>query len=322
MSTRTQTVHKFKISEDLAGNRLDKALAVSMPDFSRSRIQKWIRQSRVRVAGVVCAQTYHVMGGECVEVEVDTAPVVHNPAQMIDLDIRFQDDEILVINKSVGLVVHPGAGNADHTLLNGLLALRPELGRLPRAGIVHRLDKHTSGLMVVACSDRAYNCLIEQLAARTVERRYHAIAHGRMISGGTVDAAIGRSRHDRRKMAIFAAGKPAITHYRVLDRYRSHTRIECRLETGRTHQIRVHMQHVGFPLVGDQVYGKRLGIPKGASVELDKQLHGYHHQALHAALLGFKHPQNSEWVSWESDPPADFLNLKQALEEDEVAHSD
>lgn len=316
MSTNTESVYKFTITDDLAGSRLDKALAVLMPDYSRSRIQKWIRQSHVRIAGEIYPQTHQVSSGDCIEVEVAPAALVKNIPQPIELDIRYQDEDIIVINKPAGLVVHPGAGNPDNTLLNGLLALQTDLENLPRAGIVHRLDKQTSGLLVIACNDKAYNSLVEQLQARTVERRYQAIAHGRMISGGTVNASVGRSRHDRKKMAVFDAGKPAVTHYRVLDRYRKHTLIECRLETGRTHQIRVHMQYISFALVGDPVYGKRLGIPKGATTELSEQLHGFQRQALHAATLGFNHPQSNQWLSWSSSPPEDFEQLKQALEGD------
>jgi 23S rRNA pseudouridine1911/1915/1917 synthase len=234
----------------------------------------------------------------------------------IALNIVYQDEHLLVIDKPAGLVVHPGAGNPASTLQNALLHLRPGLVELPRAGIIHRLDKDTTGLMVVAASIEAHTVLTRTLAAREILREYQAIACGVMTAGGDISAPIGRASGDRRKMAVREGGRPAVTHYRVLERFRAHTHIRLKLETGRTHQIRVHMAHLRFPLVGDPVYGGRLRIPAKATQPLIQSLRGFHRQALHAARLGFAHPVSGEPVEWTSPLPRDMSQLLKVMRED------
>jgi 23S rRNA pseudouridine1911/1915/1917 synthase len=240
-------------------------------------------------------------------------------AQAIDLSIAWEDDQVIVVNKPAGLVVHPGAGNRDRTLQNALLAHDPTLSKLPRAGIVHRLDKDTTGLLIVARNDIARECLTEALAARTIAREYQAIAVGVMTSGGTVDAPIDRHPVDRVRMAVRTGGRDAITHYRVIERFRRHTWVRVILETGRTHQIRLHLAHAGYPLVGDSVYGRRLEIPRGATAALEAALRDFRRQALHAAKLTFPHPTDGRAIEVTAPLPADFLALITALRRDRTA---
>jgi len=304
------------IPPEAAGRRLDQALAALFPDYSRTRLKSWIDGGQVVVDGAVPRARDKVIGGERVEVDAqleDEVPVV---AQPIDLDIVYEDEAVIVVHKPAGLVVHPGAGNPDRTLQNALLAHDPRLSVLPRAGIVHRLDKDTSGLLVVARTLEAHTELVRLLEARDVHREYEAVCCGVMTGGGTVDAPIGRHPVDRLKMAIRQDGRESVTHYRVIDRFRAHTHVRVMLETGRTHQIRVHLAHVGYPIVGDPTYGRRLAIPKGATARLQETLRGFRRQALHAARLGFAHPLTSEPLEFEAPLPADMRDLLAALRED------
>jgi len=301
---------------DLAGKRLDQALARLFPDFSRSRLQQWLKAGRVTLDGRACRAREKVAGGERVTLEAHFEEPGECLAQAIDLDIVHEDDEILVVNKPVGLVVHPAAGNPDGTLQNALLHHAPELVELPRAGIVHRLDKETSGLLVVAKTPGAHRSLVAQLQARQFEREYCAIVTGVMTAGGTVDEPIGRHPTQRVKMAVVHSGKPAVTHYRVLERFRLHTCIKVNLETGRTHQIRVHMAHIRYPLVGDPLYAGRFKIPPNSTGAFVAALRGYNHQALHARRLGLRHPVTEEWMVWEAPLPDDMNALLAVLRED------
>ncbi|MGH8529302.1 MAG: 23S rRNA pseudouridine(1911/1915/1917) synthase RluD, partial [Nevskiales bacterium] len=277
-----------------AGQRLDKALAGLLPQYSRARLQTWIAAGAVTVNGVLPRPRDKLAGGETITVAVAEETVVSAAAQAIPLEIVYEDSAILVINKPAGLVVHPGAGNPAGTLLNALLHHAPELAKLPRAGIVHRLDKDTSGLLVVARKLEVHAALVGAMQARLVEREYEAVVCGVMTAGGTVDAAIGRHPQDRKRMTVRANSgrgeRAAVTHYRVLERFRAHTYVRVKLETGRTHQIRVHFQHIRFPIVGDPVYGRRLALPPRARPELEAVLRAFRRQALHARRLALSHP--------------------------------
>jgi 23S rRNA pseudouridine1911/1915/1917 synthase len=304
------------IDQELAGKRLDQVLPLLFPDFSRSRLQQWIKQGQVTLDGKACRIRDKVVGGERVELAARLEDQVECQPQAIELEIIFEDEQILVVNKPVGLVVHPAAGNPDGTLQNALLHHDAELIQLPRAGIVHRLDKETSGLLVVAKTPGAHRSLIEQLQAREIKREYRALACGVMTAGGTVDQPIGRHPSQRIKMAVVRSGKPAVTHYRVIERFRAHTYLKVFLETGRTHQIRVHMAHIHYPLIGDPLYGGRLKLPAGATEALRHQLQTFRRQALHARQLGLKHPLSGEWMEWQAPIPADMEELLEALRED------
>ena len=301
---------------ELAGLRLDQALARLLPQYSRARIQQWIEEERVLVEGRVPRRRDKLRGGERIEIRVSREPAGEWQAQAIPLAIVYQDGEILVIDKPAGLVVHPGAGNPEGTLLNALLHYAPELAQLPRAGIVHRLDKETSGLLVVARTERARLDLIRQLKERSLTREYLALVQGNVIAGGTVDAPIGRHASLRTRMAVSGRGKPAVSHYRVERKFRAHTLLRVKLESGRTHQIRVHMAHLKHPLVGDPVYSGRLQLPKAASAELAAALRGFKRQALHATRLGLVHPATGKVMAWESPLPEDMRALLVVLEND------
>jgi len=301
---------------ELAGLRLDQALARLLPQYSRARIQQWIEEGRVRVEGRRPRQRDKLRGGERIEIRVSREPAGEWQPQAIPLTIVYEDAEILVIDKPAGLVVHPGAGNPEGTLLNALLHHVPELALLPRAGIVHRLDKETSGLLVVARTERARLDLIRQLKARSLSREYLALVQGSVIAGGTVDAPIGRHASLRTRMAVIGRGKPAVSHYRVERKFRAHTLLRVKLESGRTHQIRVHMAHLKHPLVGDPVYSGRPQLPKGASAELAAVLRGFKRQALHATRLGLVHPATGKSMTWESPMPEDMQALLAVLEKD------
>lgn len=309
------------ISPALAGQRLDQALAALFPDITRSRLQQWIEDGHVRLNGRLPRKRDKVKEGDAVSIRVPPPADGDWKAQPIPLEIVHEDGEILVINKPPGLVVHPGAGNPEGTLLNALLNHAPKLAALPRAGIVHRLDKDTSGLLVVAKTERARQNLIEQLQAHIVEREYLAIVNGVMVAGGTIEAPIGRHRTRRTHMAVSAHGKPAVSHYRVVKKYRAHTLVQVRLESGRTHQIRVHMAHLHYPVVGDPVYGGRLKIPAGAGEPLKKVLRGFKRQALHALKLGLIHPKTGKRVQWATSIPGDMGQLIEALALDVREHA-
>ncbi len=297
------------------GMRFDQVASELFPDFSRSRLQSWIKDGQLTVDGRIAKPKDKLIGGETLALDAELEAQGEWEAEDIDLDIVYEDEDLLVINKQAGLVVHPAAGNYTGTLVNALLHHVPDLVNLPRAGIVHRLDKETTGLMVVAKTLEAHTDLVAQLADRTVSREYQAIAVGAMTGGGTVNAPMGRHPIQRKLMAVLSAGgKRAITHYRVIKRYPHHTHIKVNLETGRTHQIRVHMAHIGFPLVGDQTYGNRFKIPKGANPHLIDALKNFPRQALHAARLGLEHPGSGEYVEWTAPLPPDFQNLVAALD--------
>lgn len=296
--------------------RLDQALAAMLPAYSRSRLQEWLKAGRLRVNGQIRRPRDAVVGGETVTGELVLETETVAAAQDIPLDIRYEDADLLVLDKPAGLVAHPAAGNRDGTLVNALLHHAPELATLPRAGLVHRLDKDTTGLLVVARSLRAHAALVEQLQARRIEREYLAVVNGVPVAGGTVDAPVGRHPVDRQRMAVTAGGKPAVTHYRVLRRFRAHALLRVKLETGRTHQIRVHMAHVRLPLLGDPVYGGRPRVPPDASPRCIETIQLFRRQALHAERLALMHPITGERLEWRAELPADLAELLAVLSED------
>ena len=307
------------VPQSMHGSRLDQSAAELFPQYSRSRLQEWIKKGALLVDGQQCRPRDKVIGGADLRIDTELEAVVGWQAQDIPLDIVYEDDTILVVNKPAGLVVHPAAGHAEGTLVNALLAHAAELALLPRAGIVHRLDMETSGILVVARTLSAHHRLVEQLQARTVKREYCALCIGAMTGGGTVDAPMGRHPRQRKKMAVLVAGgKHAVTHYRLAQRFGHHSRITVNLETGRTHQIRVHMAHRRYPLIGDPTYGGRPRIPKGASDRLVDALRGFSRQALHARTLGFIHPGTNEWVEFECPLPDDILGLIAVLEQEDL----
>ncbi len=305
-----------QVSPESGGQRLDQVAAQLFPDYSRSRLQGWIKDGSLLVDGERKRTRDILLGGEQLELDAEREVQGEWQAEAIDLDIIYEDDALLVINKPAGLVVHPAAGHQDGTLLNALLHHAPELAKVPRAGIVHRLDKDTTGLMVVAKTIEAQTDLVAQLQARTVSREYECVVVGVMTSGGKVDQPIARHGTQRQKMAVVAGGKTAISHYRVINRFRAHTHVKVKLETGRTHQIRVHMSYIHFPLVGDPVYGGRLRIPPGASPELIKELREFPRQALHARRLELEHPTDGRHMSWQVPLPEDMQHLLALLRED------
>lgn len=302
------------VPAEKAGQRLDVVAAELFGDFSRGRLQEWIKQGQLLVDGEQRRPKDKVAGGEQLELQAELEPEGDWQAQSIPLDVIHEDSELLIINKPAGLVVHPAAGNPDGTLLNALLHHAPELRNLPRAGIVHRIDKDTTGLLVVARTLKAQNSLVQQLQARTMGREYEAVVQGAMIGGGSVDQPIGRHPTQRIKMAVVRDGKPALTHYRIATRFNDYTHIRVQLETGRTHQIRVHMAHIGYPLVGDPVYGGRLRLPSGISDGLAGTLRRFGRQALHAAKLELTHPDSGEVMTWHAPLPQDMVELLQQLQ--------
>jgi len=301
------------VPETLAGKRLDQALAQIFPDYSRARLSQWIRAGQVRVDDRALRPKDKVMGGEAVCIDAVLEEEARWVPQAIDLPVVYEDDALLVINKPAGLVVHPAAGNPDGTLLNAVLHHAPETAAVPRAGIVHRLDKETTGLMVVAKTIEAQTHLVQQLQSRSMGRTYLALVVGSVTGGGTVDAPIGRHPVDRKRQAVTPGGRPAVTHYRLEERFVAHTLLRVKLETGRTHQIRVHMAHIGYPIVGDPVYGGRLRLPAGASETVRAALQGFRRQALHAAELRLIHPLSGEEVCWSVPLPADMAGLIEVL---------
>jgi 23S rRNA pseudouridine1911/1915/1917 synthase len=311
------------VPDTLAGRRFDAAIAELFPEYSRSRLSLWIKSGDALLDGQAVRGRDPVRGGEAVSLTVVLDVQTQAEPEDIPLDVLFEDEQVIVLNKPAGLVVHPGAGNPTGTLVNALLHLDPSLAAVPRAGIVHRLDKDTSGVMVVARTLPAHTALVAQLSARGVHRQYLAVVVGALVSGGTANAAIDRHPRDRIRMAARdEGGRDAVTHYRLRERFRAHTALECRLETGRTHQIRVHMAHLKHPIVGDPLYGGPLKLPKGATAELIEALRGFRRQALHAETLEFMHPITGEPVRCTAPVPADMLHLLKALREDAAAHAE
>jgi 23S rRNA pseudouridine1911/1915/1917 synthase len=313
MNTKIQS--SITIPVEFNDSRLDVALGTLLPEYSRSKIQDWIKSGYVTVDGEILRSKDKVQTDQIVNINAITTVVTTEQPQPIDLDVIYEDQDIIIINKPPGMVVHPGAGRADNTLLNALLYHYPELSNVPRAGIIHRLDKDTSGLLVVTRNLIAHTKLVSDLQERKIKREYIAIVNGVVTSGGTVEAAIGRHPTKRTLMAIQKNGRPSTTHYRVLNRFSAHTYLKVMLETGRTHQIRVHLTHIGYPVVGDPTYGRRIRMPKKCSELLRKTLESFKRQALHARHLELKHPCTGKAMEWTAEPPKDMKNLLHLLSE-------
>jgi 23S rRNA pseudouridine1911/1915/1917 synthase len=301
------------VTSTLSGQRLDQVLSKTFPEYSRERCKQWILEGAVLVDGLVLRPRDKVLEGQKIVITAELTEETRFLPQSIALDIIFEDDSIIILNKPAGLVVHPGAGNMEGTLLNALLHHDPHLATLPRVGIVHRLDKNTSGIMVVARTLPAHTSLVQQLQNRSMHREYDTVVQGELIAGGTVDAPIGRHHSQRTKMAVINSGKPAITHYRIKERFPHFTRLTVQLDTGRTHQIRVHMAYINHPVLGDPVYGGRLKIPANCTEVLREHLQNFRRQALHAFRLSLEHPLTEEIMSWEAPLPADYLQLLEVL---------
>ena len=304
---------KIIIPERMTGQRLDVALSEMLPDYSRSKITAWIKSGEALINHKPFKPKDKVIGSEMVELTISQKQNNDWAGEDIPLNVVFEDEDIIVLNKAVGLVTHPGAGNWSGTLANALLHYEPKLATLDRAGIVHRLDKNTSGLMVVAKNEKSQKYLVEQLQTHSVSREYSAIVYGHMVAGGTIDEAIGRDTKDRVKQAVSSHGKEAVTHYRVIDRYQNHTHVKAILETGRTHQIRVHLSHIGYPLIGDPMYGGKVRFPKKADEVLKEALVSFKRQALHARKLTLTHPISGKLMSWKAPLPEDMSALLDVL---------
>jgi len=317
-----QILLQAEVTDELVGKRLDQAVAQLFPEYSRSRLQGWIKDGSLTVDGEVKRPRDKMMGGEQLKIDAQLEMIEEHKGQNIPLDVVYEDESILIINKPAGLVVHPAPGHPDGTLLNALLHRCPEIAQVPRAGIVHRLDMDTTGLMVVAKTIPAQTDLVEQLQERSMGREYEAVVQRVMTGGGMVDEPMGRDSRNRQKMAVVGVGKEAITHYRVLEKFRAHTYIRLKLETGRTHQIRVHMAHIHHPLIGDPMYGGRFRLPKGATESLQQELKGFKRQALHARKLELYHPETGELMSWEVDLPDDMVQLLDTLKQDMKQQAD
>jgi len=315
MPSEFQT-HVLNLPPSAAGMRLDQALAAALPQYSRARLQRWIRAGAVRAHGQPVRARDRVQGGEQLTVEAEFAADTTVGPEALPLDILHEDPALLVLNKPPGLVVHPGAGNREHTLQNALLAHDPLLARVPRAGLVHRLDKDTSGVLMVARTPEIHTRLVAALAERAVGREYLALCLGTPTGGGRIDQPIGRHRSARTRMAVRADGREAVTHFRIEQRFRSHTLLRVQLETGRTHQIRVHLAHIGFPIVGDPVYGGRKRLPAGGALPLNTALQGFARQALHAQRLHLEHPVSGRPQSFEAPMPPDLESLLRLLRAD------
>ena len=311
MNERIQ--HQATVLPDQAGHRIDQIAAELFSDFSRARLQEWIKSGHLTVDGLAVRGKDKVKSGNVLALDAELESRENWAAQELALDVVHEDASLLVINKPAGLVVHPGAGSPDGTMLNALLFRDPQLAAIPRAGIVHRLDKDTTGLLVIARTLQSHADLVRQLQERTVKREYEAVVCGSFTGGGKVDAPMGRHPRDRVKMAVVASGKPAVTHFRIAQRFETYTHLRVQLETGRTHQIRVHMAHIGHPLLGDTLYGARLRLPKHADEELKTVLQDFKRQALHAAQLGLIHPVTGEYLQWQAPLPADMQILLNEL---------
>jgi len=312
--------HRLELPASAAGQRLDQALAAALPQYSRASLQRWIRSGALRVQGCMVRPRDRVRGGEQVVLEAEFTPATAIAAQPLALDIVYQDEAVVVLNKPPGLVVHPGAGNRDHTLQNALLAHEPALARVPRAGIVHRLDKDTSGLLIIARTPIAHTQLVAALARREITREYLALCSGTPTGGGRIDEPIGRHRSARTRMAVRGDGRAAVTHYRIEERIGAHTLLRVRLETGRTHQIRVHLAHIGLPVVGDPLYGGRARQVAGSDSRLRAALQAFRRQALHAQLLQLRHPLHGGPLRLEAALPPDLESLL-ALLRSSAAHA-
>ena len=306
-----------EVPESLAGNRLDQIAAKLFPEYSRARLQSLIKEGKLLVNGKESRAKDRLILGDQIAVTVEPQKPLDHQAEPIPLNTVYEDDALLIINKDAGRVVHPATGNRSGTILNGLLHLIPDLKTIPRAGIVHRLDKDTTGIMVVAKTSGSYASLVNQLTQRTIKREYEAVVVGVLTGGGVVNAPIGRHPVHRKKQAVNEVGKEAITHYRIISRYRSHTHVQLNLETGRTHQIRVHMAHINHRLVGDPLYGGRLQMPVASSPGLTNILQNFKRQALHAKSLTFMHPETGRQVSWEVETTNDMRELLVALRSDD-----
>ena len=312
-----------EVQPEQMGQRLDQTLAELFPEYSRSRLKTWIEADLVKLNDrITNIPREKVFGGERIEIIVEVEDETRFEAENIPLNIVYEDDDIIVINKPKDLVVHPGAGNPNGTVLNALLYHYPPISEVPRAGIVHRLDKDTTGLMVVAKTIPAQTKLVRDLQKRKITREYEAVASGIMTKGGTVDQPMARHATKRTLMAVHPMGKPAVTHYRIMENYRNYTRLRLRLETGRTHQIRVHMAHIAHPLLGDQTYGGRPRPPKNASEDFMEVLRNFKRQALHAVMLRLAHPITGEIMEWYAPLPDDFVELLNALKADYLKHKD
>ena len=305
------------IPDSISAERLDRILSQLLSDYSRAQIQDWIKKSYVKVNQQVINKTRHpVYAGDVIDINATMPTITETNAQPIELDICYADDDLIVINKPQGLIVHPGAGHPSGTLVNALLHFDPTLESLPRAGLIHRLDKDTSGLLIVARHSKAYHALIEAMQQREIQRHYLALVQGLIISGGSIDEPIGRHPTARTKMAIHPKGKAAITHYRIKEKYRAHTLLDIKLETGRTHQIRVHLTHKGYPLIGDPVYKKQKALESKISPPLQQAIVEFKRQALHAHTLSFAHPISQETLFFQAPLPDDFQSLITAMQTD------
>ena len=302
------------------GQRIDQVAASIWSDFSREKLKQWMKDGHLLVNGQVVKPKYRCEGDESLTLAVELEAQTSSQPENIPLDIVYEDDDIMVINKPVGMVVHPGAGNHTGTLVNAILYHSPKSAELARAGLVHRIDKDTSGLLVVAKTLEAQFALSKQLANKTVYRLYDLVVYGNVIAGGKIDEPIKRHPVDRTKMSVLPGGKDAITHYNVKERFQHFTRIQARLETGRTHQIRVHMSYIGHGLVGDQTYVQRVRVPAGASEQLADTLRAFRRQALHASQLGLVHPRTQEEMMFEAPWPEDFTQLVDVLRSDNKAY--
>ncbi|CAB1274599.1 23S rRNA pseudouridine(1911/1915/1917) synthase RluD [Candidatus Nitrosacidococcus tergens] len=300
---------------ELGGKRLDQALVQTFPQYSRTRIQAWIKDGQIKINNTLARPRDIVSGGEVVILHTEIEAKVEWRPQPLPLHIVYEDEALIVINKPANLVVHPAVGNYDGTLVNGLLNYASELEVIPRAGLVHRLDRDTTGLLVVAKTIPAHTSLVQQLQSHKIRREYRAITMGVMTSGGVIRASIARHSIDRKKMAVSDSGKPAVTYYRVLSRFQTHTYVTCLLETGRTHQIRVHLSYINYPLLGDPVYGRRLQIPEKSNEMLIDGLRNFKRQALHAVRLGLTHPLSGQEMTWEAPLPEDMKNILTLLKE-------
>ena len=319
-STATRLSLQFQLDESYLGQRIDQVSALVWTDFSREKLKQWLKEGHLLVNGNTVKPKYKCEGNELLTLEVELEAQTRSLPEDIPLNIVYEDDDIMVINKPVGMVVHPGAGNSSGTLVNAILHHYPKSAELTRAGLVHRIDKDTSGLLVVAKNLESQFSLSKQLAKKSVYRVYDLVVYGNIIAGGTIDEPIKRHPVDRVKMAVLPGGKEAVTHYNVKERFQNFTRIQARLETGRTHQIRVHLMYIGHGLVGDPVYMPRVRMPAGASQLLDDTLRGFKRQALHAVQLGLVHPRTGEDMMFDAPWPEDFNHLVEVLRTENKAY--